>query len=169
MKLLDKDAALVEVARAAALVPEALGGCVPCALARGFLPRRTVASRDGVTVVLERFAVRRGHVVVIPDEHAVSVSSLPLARWAVVQDLAWRAAVAVERVLAPRRTFVASLGTVEDVPISFPHVHVHVLPVFESGPDARPARVLSWGAGVWIYDDDEAHALAAELGAAFPW
>lgn len=168
MRRLDKPTALAEVARATASLPESLDGCVPCALARGVLPRRVVVERDGVWVLLERFAVRRGHLVVVPEEHATGVAQLSSARWAAIQQLAWRATVAVERALSPRRTFVASLGTVEDVPTSFPHVHVHVLPVFEAGADARPSSVLSWGPGVFVYDDDEADDLVAALRASVP-
>lgn len=52
--------------------------------------------------------------------------------------------------------------------MSFPHFHVHVLPVYETGDGARPAHVFSWSAGVLVYEDAEAGELARTLRAAWP-
>jgi len=47
--------------------------------------------------------------------------------------------------------------------MSFPHFHIHVLPVYDTDERARPAHVFSWSAGVLVYEDDEAHALSERL------
>ncbi|HEX5098724.1 MAG TPA: hypothetical protein VFV94_04460 [Polyangiaceae bacterium] len=60
------------------------------------------------------------------------------------------------------------LGASAQLPMSFPHFHVHVLPVYETGDGARPAHVFSWSAGVLVYEDAEAGELARTLRAAWP-
>jgi len=88
--------------------------------------------------------------------------------YADLQALAYQACTALERVLEPVRTFVAVLGASRGLPMSFPHFHVHVLPVYETGEGARPAHVFSWSIGVLVYEDAEARELAAKLRAAWP-
>ena len=51
-----------------------------------------------------------------------------------------------------------------DLPTSYAHAHVHVVPVDEVDERARPAAVFSWSSGVVVYEPDEGEALAAELG-----
>ena len=51
-----------------------------------------------------------------------------------------------------------------DLPTSYAHAHVHVVPVDEVDERARPAAVFSWSSGVVVYEPGEGEALAAELG-----
>ena len=67
--------------------------------------------------------------------------------------------------LAPARCYVASLGTDADVPMSSPHVHLHVVPVER---DERPRDVLTWEHGVLVPSDVDLADLAARLRAAWP-
>ncbi len=71
--------------------------------------------------------------------------------------------------LAPRRVYTAILGSPttqtggpEPPDMSFPHVHVHVIPVYEDGEAGRPAVVVSWSAGIWLNDEGGAEELASE-------
>jgi hypothetical protein len=52
--------------------------------------------------------------------------------------------------------------------MSFPHYHLHVIPIYEDDERARPARVLSWTSGVVVYEDDEAASLVSDLVRAWP-
>jgi diadenosine tetraphosphate (Ap4A) HIT family hydrolase len=144
-------------------------GCVMCALVKRApsSPELLAESERGV-VLLDRFGSRPGHAIVIAREHVEETTKLGWATYAELQRLAYDATTALERVLAPARTFVAVLGATAALPMSFPHFHVHVLPVYESGEGARPAHVFSWSAGVLVYDDEEARELAARLRAAWP-
>jgi diadenosine tetraphosphate (Ap4A) HIT family hydrolase len=83
--------------------------------------------------------------------------------YADLQRLAYEGASALARLLAPARIFIAVLGASAQLPMSFPHFHVHVLPVYDTDERARPAHVFSWSAGVLVYDDAEAHALSDRL------
>jgi diadenosine tetraphosphate (Ap4A) HIT family hydrolase len=144
-------------------------GCVMCALVEGARqsPELLAESERGV-VMLDRFGSRPGHAIVIAREHVEETTRLGWETYRELQHLAYDAATTLERVLSPARTFVAVLGASAQLPMSFPHFHIHVLPVYETGEGARPAHVFSWSAGVLVYADDEARELSARLRAAWP-
>lgn len=143
-------------------------GCVMCALVSRApsTPELLRESEHGV-VLLDRFGAREGHLLVVSRAHVEDTLGLG---WDVYQDLqrlAYEGAQVVTRLLAPARVFIAVLGASEALPMSFPHFHIHVLPVYDTDERSRPAHVFSWSAGVLVYEDEEAAALAARLRAAF--
>lgn len=144
-------------------------GCVMCALVkRATGCAELLAESERGVALLDRFGSRPGHAIVIAREHVEETTKLGWPTYAELQRLAYDAATAIERALAPARTFLAVLGASAQLPMSFPHFHIHVLPVYETGDGARPAHVFSWSAGVLVYEDDEARELAAKLRAAWP-
>jgi diadenosine tetraphosphate (Ap4A) HIT family hydrolase len=145
------------------------GGCVMCALVRR-APEATelLAENAHGVALLDRFGSRPGHTIVISKPHLEETTALGWPVYAALQHLAYEACAAIERTLAPARTFVAVLGASEQLPMSFPHFHIHVLPVFERDERARPAHVFSWSSGVLVYDDAEARELSARLRASWP-
>ncbi|MCB9592618.1 MAG: HIT domain-containing protein [Sandaracinaceae bacterium] len=158
VRRVDRDTALARIDA------DASEGCVPCALARARDP--LMASTHAVAT-LSRFPVRWGHVLVVFREHWVTLEEVSPAAWADATALAHAAGRAVERALTPARCYVASLGTSEpDLPMTFPHLHFHVIPVGE--PGARPAEVLTWRDGVYEGTAEEWDALRAALLAAWP-
>jgi len=149
---------------AVAALPVRHRGCVMCAIASGDHDAELVVrSTDAGVVVVDRFAATRGHLMVVLREHVEHVARLEWERYAALQRLAWEAARAVDALLAPRRIFVAALGASAPLPKTFPHLHLHVVPVYEEGEAARPANVFSWSHGVWVYGPGEGAALASEL------
>lgn len=134
------------------------------ACASGHLLRETPRA----VAVLTRFAVRRGHVLVVLRDHHESIDRLAVEDWLALSRVAWEATQAFAAVLAPVRTYVAALGTVTQRANSFPHVHQHVVPLFDGGAADRPAEVFTWQSGVLVYDPGEAEALAAELRRHWP-
>jgi diadenosine tetraphosphate (Ap4A) HIT family hydrolase len=143
--------------------------CVMCALVkRAARSAELLAESERGVALLDRFGSRPGHAIVIAREHVEETTKLGWPTYAELQRLAYDAGIAIERTLAPARTFVAVLGASAQLPMSFPHFHIHVLPVYETGDGARPAHVFSWSAGVLVYEDDEARELAARLRAAWP-
>jgi diadenosine tetraphosphate (Ap4A) HIT family hydrolase len=144
-------------------------GCVMCALvARARDSAELLAESPHGVVLLDRFGSRPGHVIVIARQHVEKTTELGWPVYADLQRLAYEACTALERALDPARTFVAVLGASAELPMSFPHFHVHVLPLYETGEGARPAHVFSWSIGVLVYEDAEARELAAKLRAAWP-
>jgi diadenosine tetraphosphate (Ap4A) HIT family hydrolase len=143
-------------------------GCVMCALLDCERGSPTIASSEHAAVVLDRFGSRRGHLLVILRRHVEHVTDIEWPVYSALQRLAYDAAHAVTQVFAPKRVFVAALGASSALPMSYPHLHLHVIPVYEDDERARPANVLSWSQGVVVYDDDEARALDTELRRAWP-
>jgi len=141
--------------------------CVMCALAKIEDDGCVARSRHAV-VRLDRFACRYGHLMVIPRVHVERMSELDWEVFIDVQRLVFEAARAVETCLKPARVFTATLGAAAELPQTYSHYHVHVIPVAETDERSRPARVLSWSEGVVIYDDDEASRMCRELVASWP-
>jgi diadenosine tetraphosphate (Ap4A) HIT family hydrolase len=127
-----------------------------------------LAENEHAIAVLARFAVRRGHLLIVAREHVEAVERLSEREWLAMSRLAWQASVAAAKVLAPVRTYVAALGSVAPIATSFPHVHQHVVPLYDGGEADRPAEVFTWRHGVFVYEDGEAEALAGTLRAAWP-
>lgn len=142
-------------------------GCAMCALASS-AAAHTLRETPHAVAVLTRFAVRRGHVLVVLRAHRESIDRLAAEEWLALSHVAWEATQALAAVLAPLRTYVAALGTVTQRANSFPHVHQHVVPLFDGGAADRPAEVFTWQGGVLVYEPGEAEALAAELRGRWP-
>jgi diadenosine tetraphosphate (Ap4A) HIT family hydrolase len=127
-----------------------------------------IASNEHAVVLLNRFAQRRAHLLVASREHVEHVHQMDWTAYSAMQQLAHQASCVVQRLFSPERVFIALLGRSSLPPVpSYAHLHVHVIPVYERDERARPARVLSWGEGVVIYEDVEARALADQLRTAW--
>ena len=164
MPRIDKQEALARAAAERARLSQNHGGCVMCALAAGFYEDVEVLGRtEHAIAVLDRFAARRGHVVVVLRRHVESIADLSWEEWQGVQKLTFEATRALQKALSPRRIFVASLGAATARVNSFPHHHVHVIPLDADGDEERPARVFSWEHGVFVYDDREARELGDRI------
>jgi len=168
MRLLDKDQALLALQAEAAGLPAA-GGCLPCALLASQRLHSDCLAQSGHGVVLvNRFACRERHLLVLARRHVEHIHQLSGEEHADLQRLAFQAAVALEARFHPVRIYTAVLGSSAPLPMSYPHLHVHVVPVMESDERARPARVFTWSEGVWVYDEADARALAGELRPHWP-
>jgi diadenosine tetraphosphate (Ap4A) HIT family hydrolase len=143
------------------------GGCVMCALARTG-GDGCVAQSHHAVVMLDRFACRYGHLMVIPRTHVERMSELDWEVFIDVQRLVFEAARAVEACFKPARVFTATLGAAAELPQTYSHYHVHVIPVSDTDERARPARVLSWSEGVVVYPDEEAAQMCRQLVASWP-
>lgn len=168
MRFVPKAEALAIVERERAAIEARFGGCAMCAAIADPAGRHVLAQDDVAVCVLDRFAARPGHVVVILRRHCESIAEMPFEEYAAVQRLAWEAARALTAVMAPRRVYVASLGATARIATSFPHHHVHVIPLTDGGERDRPAEVLTWSRGVHLYEPGEAERFAEELRAAWP-
>jgi diadenosine tetraphosphate (Ap4A) HIT family hydrolase len=168
VRQITKTEALARVAAEAAEIEERFAGCAMCAVSAAPPAGALLASNGAAVAMLDRFAARPGHVVVVLRRHVESLAELPWDEYAAVQRLAWEAAQALTRLLAPRRIFVAALGAPRRIAISFPHHHVHVLPLSGAGEHDRPAEVLTWSHGVHVYDPGEIEEWGARVRAAWP-
>jgi diadenosine tetraphosphate (Ap4A) HIT family hydrolase len=137
--------------------------CVMCALRSGRGAPGLIRETEHGVVALDRFGSERGHLLVIAKRHVERETELPWPAYREIQRLAYDACHALRRALSPRRVYVAALGAESPLPMSFPHYHLHVIPIYEVDERARPARVLSWSSGVIVYDESEALALASVI------
>jgi histidine triad (HIT) family protein len=166
---LGKEEALAMVEREARALPARFRGCAMCAVAaRHGADLEVLAESEAAVAALDRFATRPGHVLVVLRRHVERVVELPWAEYAEVQRLSWEAARALEEALRPKRVYVAALGSAERRAISFPHHHVHVVPLPHGDERDRPAEVFTWARGVALYEPGEAGAMAEALRRAWP-
>ncbi len=147
---------------------EALGriraeGGSHCCLMCAIIARRVGAvyvlfEDEEMIVMLPRYVRRWGHVLVIPKAHVTAFGAIDPALWARAGSFAHHAACLVERVMAPRRVYVASTGSsAGELTQSSMHLHIHVIPLYE--PDDKPADIFSWKEGIWVAEHEEWAAL----------
>lgn len=80
---------------------------------------------DDLVAFLDRTPVFRGHVLLVPREHVVTLPELPAALRDPFLAAAQRIATAVVDALGAQGSFVAVNNTVSQ---SVPHLHLHVVP-----------------------------------------
>jgi diadenosine tetraphosphate (Ap4A) HIT family hydrolase len=156
--LIPRQQALDEIAAVRAGAP-----CLMCAIvARGAGPVYVIAEDETHLVSLPRYVRRWGQVLVTPKRHVTSYLDVDDGVWSRSNELALRAARMVERVLRPRRVYLASTGSSGGELVNCStHLHVHVVPVYE--PDDRPADIFSWSSGIYVADEGEWQALRTQL------
>ena len=102
-----------------------MAGCVFCGIVAGEVPAfRVVDAPDGVAF-LDTRPVFKGHLLVVPRPHLVTLADLPPESVAGYFGLVRRLAIAVEAGLGAGGTFVAINTKVSQ---SVPHLHTHVVP-----------------------------------------
>lgn len=166
MVRLDKDDALerLEIEREASA---AFGGCVMCRLASHLHAEAWIAESAHGVVVLDGYGATTGHLLVIAKQHVERMNELCWEVYSDLQRLVWLSTRLLEAELRPQRVYVATLGASQQLPMSFPHHHTHVVPVYESDERARPAHVFSWSSGVVCYEEEQARQLSARLRGAW--
>ena len=99
--------------------------CVFCSIASGELEADRVLE-DGVMVAfLDRRPLFKGHVLLVPREHVVTLPDLPAALRDPFLAAGQRLAAAMVDALGAQGSFVAMNNTVSQ---SVPHLHLHVVP-----------------------------------------
>ncbi len=101
------------------------GDCVFCAIAAGVAPAHVVHADAEVVAFLDRRPVFKGHVLVIPRRHVVTLPELEPSLLAAVFAVVQRSAAAVVAALGAQGSFVANNNVVSQ---AVPHLHVHVVP-----------------------------------------
>ncbi|MCX4474304.1 HIT domain protein [Micromonospora sp. MW-13] len=102
-----------------------MGGCVFCGIVAGDVPAFRVADTPDGVAFLDTRPVFRGHLLVVPRGHLVTLADLPADALAGYFGLVQRLAAAVESGLAAGGTFVAMNNRVSQ---SVAHLHTHVVP-----------------------------------------
>jgi histidine triad (HIT) family protein len=101
------------------------GECLFCAIAAGDVPAHIVVDEPDVVAFLDIRPVFKGHLLVIPRRHFVTLSELPTPLLTSVFVVVQRCASAVVAGLGAQGSWVAQNNVVSQ---AVPHVHVHVVP-----------------------------------------
>ncbi|MEU8327253.1 HIT family protein [Micromonospora sp. NPDC048839] len=137
-----------------------MSGCVFCGIVAGEVPAFRVADTPDGVAFLDTRPVFKGHVLVVPRVHLVTLAELPADLLRGYFALVQRLAVAVETGLGAGGTFVAMNNKVSQ---SVPHLHTHVVP--RTRRDGL--RGFFWPRTRYE-DDAEAGAYADRVAAALP-
>jgi diadenosine tetraphosphate (Ap4A) HIT family hydrolase len=112
-------------------------------------------------VSLPRYVRRWGQITVTPKAHVTSYLEVDERIWARSNALALHAARVVERVMKPRRCYLASTGSsAGELTQTSMHLHIHVIPLYL--PDDKPADIFSWSEGVYVAEHEEWEELRAK-------
>ncbi|MCY7396787.1 MAG: HIT family protein [Nocardioides sp.] len=99
--------------------------CVFCAVVAGEIPADLVLDEEHVVAFLDQRPVFKGHVLLVPRVHVVTLPDLPPARRDGFLEASQRLATAVVDGLGAQGSFMAVNNTVSQ---SVPHLHLHVVP-----------------------------------------
>ena len=99
--------------------------CVFCGIVAGEAPADVVLDEPDLMAFLDRRPVFKGHVLLVPRQHVVTLPDLPAGLRDGFVEAAQRLAAAVVDGLGAQGSFVAMNNTVSQ---SVPHLHLHVVP-----------------------------------------
>ncbi|WP_152193129.1 HIT family protein [Georgenia satyanarayanai] len=99
--------------------------CVFCRIADGVEPAEVVLTTAEVVAFLDVRPVFKGHVLVVPREHVVTLPELPDALLAPYYSAVRQVVTAVPEAFGAQGTFVAMNNVVSQ---SVAHLHTHVVP-----------------------------------------
>jgi histidine triad (HIT) family protein len=99
--------------------------CLFCDAISGALPVRTVLNDDIVMVFLDRSPVFKGHVLVVPKQHVVTLADLDADLLGPMFERVQRVSARMPEALGCDGTFVAINNVISQ---SVAHLHVHVVP-----------------------------------------
>ena len=137
-----------------------MADCVFCAIVAGSVPAfRVVDAPEGVGF-LDTRPVFKGHVLVVPRQHIVTLPDLPTTDLPGYFGLVQRVTAAVPAALGSQGTFVAINNVVSQ---SVPHLHTHVVPRTKGDG----LKGFFWPRTRYTSDDeaaDYAAKIASELG-----
>ena len=99
--------------------------CVFCSIIAGDTPAEVVLEEDDFVAFLDARPVFKGHALLVPREHVVTLPDLPAGLRDGFLAAAQRLATAAVEGLGAQGSFVAMNNVVSQ---SVPHLHLHVVP-----------------------------------------
>jgi histidine triad (HIT) family protein len=131
--------------------------CLFCSIIAGTTPAAIILETDDVVGFLDVRPVFKGHTLLVPREHIVTLSNLPESLMVPLFGTAQRLADAITSGLGAQGTLVAMNNVVSQ---SVAHLHVHVVPRTKGDG----LRGFFWPRTT--YADGEAEGYAAKIRAA---
>jgi histidine triad (HIT) family protein len=109
--------------------------CIFCGIAAGDVAADRVLEESDFVGFLDQRPVFKGHVLLVPRTHVVTLPDLPAELRDGFVEAAQRLASAVVEALGAQGSFVAVNNTVSQ---SVPHLHLHVVPRTKGDGLRRP-------------------------------
>ncbi|HEY2691849.1 MAG TPA: HIT family protein [Streptosporangiaceae bacterium] len=131
--------------------------CLFCGIVAGTVPAHIVLADDLTVAFLDTRPVFKGHVLIVPRAHYVTLADLPADLIGPLFTRVQRVSAAVPAAFGAQGTFVAENNVVSQ---SVPHLHVHVVPRTKGDG----LRGFFWPRTKYA-DDEEAAAYAGKLRA----
>ena len=104
--------------------------CIFCKIVAGEIPAVKVLDEDEVIAFMDINPACRGHMLVVPKNHAENIFEISEADLSAVMGAVKRCAVAVKKALGAEGVTVLQLnGKASDQVV--PHLHVHIMPRWE--------------------------------------
>lgn len=105
--------------------------CIFCKIIAGEIPAVTVLDEEKVFAFMDINPASRGHMLVVPKNHAENIFEISEADLSAVMGAVKRCAGAVKKALGAEGITVLQLnGTASDQLV--PHLHVHIMPRWEN-------------------------------------
>ncbi|MBM7515983.1 HIT family protein [Nocardioides nitrophenolicus] len=102
-----------------------MADCIFCSIVAGDSEADIVLDEPELLAFLDRRPVFKGHVLLVPRDHVVTLPDLPAGQRDGFLGAAQRLATAVVEGLGAQGSFVAMNNVVSQ---SVPHLHLHVVP-----------------------------------------
>lgn len=102
-----------------------MSDCLFCRIIAGEVPADVVLDDPEVMAFLDNRPVFKGHVLVLPREHHVTLADLPIAKVGPLFERVRLISAAMPEALGAQGSFVGLNNTVSQ---SVLHLHVHVVP-----------------------------------------
>jgi histidine triad (HIT) family protein len=103
----------------------AAADCSFCSIVAGVVPAEVVLEERDVVAFLDARPVFKGHVLVVPRAHVVTLSDLPVDLLVPLFGAVQRCTAAMPAALGSQGSWVSVNNVVSQ---SVPHLHVHVVP-----------------------------------------
>jgi histidine triad (HIT) family protein len=102
-----------------------MADCLFCGIIAGTVPAHMVLADEHTVAFLDARPVFKGHVLVVPREHHVTLADLPVAELGPFFRSVQRVSAVMPAALGSQGSFVAINNVVSQ---SVPHLHAHVVP-----------------------------------------
>ena len=118
--------------------------CIFCRIIRRDIPAAEVLRTDQLVVIMDKYPINRGHLLIIPSKHYENLLEMPIGEVAILYSHVPRIADAVVSTVKADGFNVGQNNGLAANQI-VPHVHVHIVPRFQDdSPDGRwPARTVA--------------------------
>jgi histidine triad (HIT) family protein len=132
-------------------------GCRFCAILAGQAPAHFVLDEPGMAAFLDIRPLFKGHVLVVPRAHYVTLGDLPGELTGPLFGQVKRISAAMPEAYGAQGSFVAANNIVSQ---SVPHLHVHVVPRTKGDG----LRGFFWPRGRYASDEEAAQYAARMAG-----